>query len=123
MICGSTSRSTIVQLLPPSVCALATSSGGISIDAVGDVAHHHRRDADGDQRDLRRFAESERDEQDRQQRQRRDDADDGDEGRAAKPRTRGMKPMAMPSDERDERRRADAGEQPERGWRRCRPTG
>ena len=37
--------------------------------AVGDVAHHDRRDADGDQRDLGRFAEAERDEQDRQQRQ------------------------------------------------------
>ena len=50
-----------------------------------EIADHHRRDADGDQRDLGEIAEPERDEQDRQERKRRHHRDRADEGGQQRP--------------------------------------
>ena len=112
MTCGSTSRRTMVQLLPPRVCALATSSGGNSMTRLAMsrtitgatptaisviLAVSPRPSA------MNRIGSS---------------ASGGmtqttvTKG-SRNARTRGMKPMAMPKRKRGERGNAHAREQPE----------
>ena len=112
MICGSTSRSTIVQLLPPSVCALAISSGGISVTRLAMSRTMTGATPTAISVTFAVSPSPKRDEQDRQQRQRRDHADDGDEGQQQGAHARD-EADGDTQHERGQRRCADTGEQPE----------
>ena len=72
MICGSATETAMAKVEAPSVCALTSCSCGNSKRACRKISDQERRDADGDQRHLRRVPHAQRDEEDRQDRERRD---------------------------------------------------